>query len=319
MLEVGVLLLKLSQLLSTPQKDLPFLDVELEEDNRLFIDPRAIRLEACKEENAAMSYATKATVFLDSFFQVITDGVLSPQKSETAKRAQNLLRHFEEPNETRLGLSANDPEGKGGGEVVGRNIWDTLSTKLVALIRIGLLKRAEEINVFVPKVGPDITSDISTRIIFKVLVDFTEEMMNKFPALKDSAKETKPMKAWDPTTKVWSELPRLLPHDAKGRPFLLVPKTWARPNLVFSREKYFQNGCLTYVQEKIGSRDSTGKLTPTKKDLRQRAEYMCNLPNLVQVTLEAHKDGENLVEYVLEIMDGKYKLLTDDELEERLS
>ena len=311
--------MKISNYLGTSPENLPFLDVDLDKDNLLFIDPRAIRIASSHEDFNSNKYAKRAVVLMDSFFDIITAAVLKQSLTGAVDlHAQELLKKFKEPNETRLGMSVKSPKGIGGGEVVGKNIWDVLSKDLLALVKIGLLKQVEELSVFAPKVGKDITSDLTTRLIFKVLVEFTQDMMNRYAKLGASSGKAKNLRAWDLNSTQWIEKEFDLPHY-KGNPLLLVPREWVRPNPVISREKYFQNGCLTYIQKKQTTRDSEGKpKRPSKKDLREKSGYACNLNNIINITLQAHGDGENLVEYVLKLMDDKYKVLSVQELSKYL-
>ena len=261
----------------------------------------------------------KAVVLMDSFFNIITAAVLNQASTGVANlREQDLLNQFKEPNETRLGMSAKSPTGIGGGETVGTNIWTVLSNDLLALVRIGLLKRIEELSVFVPKVGIDITSDLTTRLIFKVLVEFTQDMMGNYKKLKSLGKISYPLRAWVLNSSDWVEERFYIPHY-NGTPFLLVPREWVRRNSVISREKYFQNGCLTYAQSKESIMGNDGKLiVPKKKDLQERTEYKCNQENIINITLQANDEEKNLVDYVLEIMDRKYEVLSFEELSEYL-
>lgn len=62
-----------------------------------------------------------------------------------------------------------------------------------------------------------------------------------------------------------------------------------------------------------------GKLiVPKKKDLQERPEYKCNQENIINITLQANDEEKNLVDYVLEIMDRKYEVLSFEELSEYL-
>ena len=311
--------MKISNYLGVSSKNLPFLDVDLAKDNFLFIDPRAIRIASLHNNFNSNKYAKKAVVLMDSFFNIITAAVLNQASTGVANlREQDLLNQFKEPNETRLGMSAKSPKGIGGGETVGTNIWTVLSNDLLALVRIGLLKRIEELSVFVPKVGIDITSDLTTRLIFKVLVEFTQDMMGNYKKLKSLGKISDPLRAWDVKSSDWVEERFYIPHY-NGTPFLLVPREWVRRHSVISREKYFQNGCLTYAQCKESIMGNDGKLiVPKKKDLQERPEYKCNQENIINITLQANDEEKNLVDYVLEIMDRKYEVLPFEELSEYL-
>jgi len=117
---------------------------------------------------------------MTTFFDEIVECVISPKRAET-ERGRRLLRHFHEPKETRLGMSQEGVNGHGGADDVGAAIWKALSTNAKALIKVGILECVEDIPIFVYGVDKDITSDLTTRIIFDPLAKFTNAMMKKYP------------------------------------------------------------------------------------------------------------------------------------------
>jgi hypothetical protein len=86
---------------------LEFLDVDVATDNRLFIDPHAVRI-----ERGPSPFAGQARKCITSFFDEVLNCVISPGRSET-ERGLDLLQHFNEPKETRLGLSKEGTDGRG--------------------------------------------------------------------------------------------------------------------------------------------------------------------------------------------------------------
>ena len=95
----------------------------------------------------------------------------------TLASLHDLLQHFEEPRETRLGYAAAGFSGHGGAAEVGTWIWEALTTELEALLRVGILTQIEDLPLFVEGLAEDITSDLTTRIIFEPLSKFTASMV----------------------------------------------------------------------------------------------------------------------------------------------
>lgn len=122
----------------------PFLDVEVTTDNRLFIDPRAIRLRTEPEP-----FVTQANACTTSFFNSVAVCATAPVGSLDRIRGQALLQRFGEPRETRLGLAEAGFDGHGGAEGIGSSIWHALTHDLRALVDVAVLGHIEDIPLFV--------------------------------------------------------------------------------------------------------------------------------------------------------------------------
>jgi hypothetical protein len=298
------------------KQPLEFLDVDIEDDNRLFLDPHAIRL-----EKGPSPYGRKARESMDSFFNAIVGSVQSSNKS-AGLRGMGLLQHFNEPRETRLGMSRSGIDGHGAAEELGRRIWDALSTDARALVEVGILKLVEHIPLFVNEIDKDITSDITTRIVFDPLARFTQAMVKKYPEFTQGPHKTEICRrqVWHVGRADWVMKDLELPIPA-GKPLLLVPKHWARPSLLMGSGRYYETLVLTFVQEELGTIDpATGKLTgyPNKETLETRESYKRGRPTIVRTTEEAKSAGEDLVDRFRVFVDRKYSRLTDEKLEEKL-
>ena len=289
-----------------------FIDVELSTDSRLFLDPRAIRLQKG-------TFAAAANRCTESFFDEIVRCVRSGTSSDY-DRGRELLQQFTEPKETRLGLSESGIDGHGSGEVIGGDIWHALSTDLDALVRVGILKLIEDVPVFVENVANDRTSDLVTRIIFEPLADFTRSMVAKHPEFTSNGNVTTtvPRQVWDPNTARWKDKNLTLPLAAGG-PLVLVPRDWARPTLLMSSGRYFDTTMLSFAQEqRTVINQKTGKaLYPTKDDLRKRQEFVRGVETIIRETLGAHELDEDLVARFRRFVDSRYEPISDDEITRR--
>ena len=101
----------------------PFVDVEVTADNRLYVDPHAIRL-----RRTPQPFANQALECVDTFTHQVTDSIIKGAGA-TGRRGERLLQRFVEPWETRLGMSAKGFHGQrqsstsaadGGSRVRGR-------------------------------------------------------------------------------------------------------------------------------------------------------------------------------------------------------
>lgn len=269
----------------------PFLDVDISIDNRMFLDPHAIRLRHGVDLFAAA--ANQCTV---TFFDEITACVGSTAAS-VRQHGLKLLQRFEEPWETRLGMAAQGFHGHGGAEDVGTWLWSALNTDLDALVRIGILRWIEDLPLFVEGIDRDITSDITTRIVFEPLADFTADMVSRYPQFTAGRHRVGvfPRQVWDPQSRRWKQKNVTLPV-AEGKPLVLVPRYWARPTLLMSAGRYYDTSVLSFAQAERRVITPGGKVIKTPKDvLRTQPGLERGRRTNLTVTHRAHRQDADLV------------------------
>lgn len=292
-----------------------FLNVDVADDNRLFLDPHALRI-----EKGPSPFGREARERMDSFFNEIVGCVLSPSAAER-QRGLDLLQHFNEPKETRLGLSRSGIDGHGGADEVGEWIWEVLSTDAQALIEVGVFKLVEHIPIFVDGIDKDITSDITTRIVFEPLAKFTQAMVRKYPEFTRGTHRTEVYvrPVWSIGKRKWIEKPLDLPV-AEGKPLLLIPKYWAQHRLLMSHGRYYGTSLLSWVQDQLAVvSKQTGKLIKDPKwSLKRKRKYKRGRGTILRVTEEASRGNADLVDQFRTFVDRKYYRLDDDEIERRL-
>jgi len=239
----------------------PFVDVEINFDNRLYVDPHAIRL-----TQSPPPFARQALDATDSFFSEVTNSVISGTPA-AHRRGNELLQHFYEPWETRLGMAATGFRGHGGAAEVGNWIWNTFRDDAEALVRIGALRQIEDLPLFVNKVDRDITSDVTTRIVFHALAQFTASMIEKYPQFTADGNIVRAFEkqVWDTDALAWSTATVTLPV-VNGKELLLVPAGWARPTLLLSAGRFYETSVLSYAQLEQAVLSNDGRLLKTPKD-----------------------------------------------------
>ena len=271
--------------------NVPFLDIEVDRDNRQFVDPHAVRL-----ARGPAPFAAQAIIAMDTFFQSIASAVMSKDPF-VRSQGKALLQRFREPYETRLGMSRTGFHGHGGGDDIGKLIWEAMDEDLDALVELGLLRHLEMLPMFVENVDKDLTSDITTRIIYDPLASFTREMIERFPEFTTGqhTTETVQRQVWNVDSLDWRLADFELPL-VDGRPLLLVPKDWARRNLLMSAGRFFDKSVLDYVQLEQAVPLSNGKLAKTPKDrLRKQPDLTPSRLTILKITLRAHHNGEDLI------------------------
>lgn len=280
----------------------PFVDVSVEQDTPLFVDPFRIRL-----SSAPHPHFENATKCLDSFFNSIASAILLPSpKAESS--AMEALAKFREPRETRLGYTRGGFRGHGGAEDVGNAIWRALNQDAEALLRVGVLKRIEDIPLFVENVAEDRCSDITTRIAYGPLADFTNEMMRVYPELqlRHHSPITVERQIWDPENACWSLRQMQLP-SIDGEPLLLVPKGWAGSSILMNSGRYFETHVLWFVQQKHAVEIDGRPVLPTKKQLlKQKTPPRGHLTN-IEITLSARDEGLDLLSLYREWVASRHR------------
>ncbi|WP_144782616.1 hypothetical protein [Microbacterium sp. BH-3-3-3] len=286
-----------------------FANVDVASDNFRFLDPHAVRL-----TGAMQPFASEALHCVDTFLGEIVRCVISPVPGDH-RRGEALLKRFREPWETRLGMSAKGYHGHGGGEDVGSWIWTAMSTDLVALVHVGVLEHLEDLPMFIDGIDRDITSDVTTRIMFAPLARFTESMLLKHPEFTSNGHKAKTVisQVWDPSTLEWTEEQFTLPV-ADGKPLLLVPAAWTRRNLLMSATRFYEKTVLDFAQIERAVRGSDGKLIKTPKDELAKIKGLGRGRNTnVRLTLEAFEKNENLIEYFKAFVALKFERPEEDD------
>lgn len=174
-------------------------------------------------------------------------------------------------------------------------IWQALTGDARALFVLGILRRLEDLLLFVQGVANDITSDIATRIVFDVLARYTIACTKQFPELLSKETVDWQKTIWDSRTKSWrTRVYGNLPA-ADGRVIVLIPKGWCDSRLLGWSDRFFNVKALEYAQRQNTTYDAMGHLhKPTKKSLKQAIDEGHHAYNC-QVASEAFKYGEDLI------------------------
>lgn len=242
------------------QSELDFVDVPINKDLRLFIDPfsfskrRDIWSVTCHNE-------------VISFFKAAIDYI----RSGNLRNAKHILSNLSEPNETHLGLSSGRPRGRG---VSGKQALD-LYEKLVQskAVKTGLLSELSDCELLIDGIGPDKISDITTNIIRNHLIKYTQEQCKLHNiALSHGIPSGR---LWNDYDNEWVEEYTDLPV-IKSKKIILVPKAIVRWSTALNPSEYYNKYVLTYLQaENIDQNTSlvrtlvSGEKRVYKKDLKE--------------------------------------------------
>lgn len=282
----------------------PFVDVLLETDNALFLDPSVLR------NHRGDPLKRRADSLVKSFFTEVLRCRTSGARADTLK-GEAMLKRLHEPNETRLGLSENKVQGHGFGDQLATRLWDTLASNPACAAAV--LTQLEDVPLFISNVGDDLISDLTTRVTFEVLADFTAQMMSTYPALKRTV-TTEASPVWNSSRRVWEDKDITLPY-VEGHQLLLVPKNWIFWRLLMTSEQFYNRHSTRVIQEEGTTYDSRGKANkPRKQDIVKKNPDRKLLNNKQAVK---YQDDDLVGEY-RRWVDAEFEPLDDDAIEYRL-
>jgi hypothetical protein len=272
--------------LGRTQGELDFVDVAVDGDTPLFVDPAALR-------RVHGPWAHDCVALVQDFFQSVISAVAASDRNE----ALRLLRGLAEPNETRLGLSAGRPRGRALGPDSSEDVYEALASSEAT--RSGLLAHLEDTVLLVRGIGPDIISDITTNLIREPLINYTQTAAEQAGITLEHDVASGPL--WDPAAGSWYEGRYAHLPIAGGRPIILVPKAIVRRHIAYDVDEYLHGFILPVLAERELSANSelvrtikyNNSKKVAKKDLIEK--YGQRKEDITRVTLE--EDGVPLDRY----------------------
>lgn len=231
-------------------KNFDFIDIDLNKDNLLFLDP-------CLIENVNFTGINSIRNTMKSFFKEFyqayyTNNLLLKKK---------ILAYAKEENSTRLGYG-NGKNGKGNTLKGLLKIFKPLESLVKDIKTIGT---PQDTTIFVQGFAEDGLSDLITNVLHKELNDFTLRQMKKYgiaPNHKTS------FYYWEPKSKQWER--NYFPcYQKDGKKILLVPKQIVRKKYLYNVGHYFSKIVLEEVRKKENLKDLKGKYI-SKKEVEKR-------------------------------------------------
>lgn len=280
------------------QEELEFVDIDLENDLELFIDPYIFT-------KLKGTFSDKCNNAIVNFFYEVIELI----KKKDELNAKRILNGLKEPSETHLGLSKESIDGNGVSGIKAYKLYDKLSKSDAA--KTGNLKDLSDCELMIYGIGKDSISDITTNIIRKYLIEFTQAQCEIYGIPMYSFKNN----IWDEKNKKWIVREYDLP-SINGNKIILVPKSIITDKLILSYDNFYNNEVLEhYKKEEINAGTSivrvlkSGERTVNKKDLRKKYPKSKNLVyNLINENpkyLELYKARKT----ILNNIDANYIIL----------
>lgn len=268
--------------LSKSQYELDFVNIDPDADLPLFLDPYFLSI-----RNDSWSISATRTIqnFFSHFITLVRSG--------NEEQARELFSHLHEPNETCLGMSRGAPSGRGIGSQDANDIFESIIRSRA--VTTGVLEHLEDTRLFVEGIGKDKISDMTTNIIRKDLIEYTQQQCKLWSI---------PLSPSVPTGDMWDKVHRRWINDYDemlvigGRKILLVPKAAVSYTDRHTPDYYAQHFVLNFLQNEhlrmnsalVQTRilnDGTEKKYVTKKSIR---EHMRLDKNYLQDFTAAHPD-----------------------------
>lgn len=239
------------QLKQKGHENFDFVDVAVNDDNLLFIDP-------CLVERRNDAWSIKAKEHIKSYF----DNLFEAYNTGNRENMRCLLSHAGEQNATRLGYGNGD-NGKGN---TADGLLDIFQPLELLISEIKTIGKAEDLPLLIPGFAEDGMSDLLTNILHECLNEFTMEQMNKYGV---SSNGKKAFYSWDIQHSAWKRVEKSS-YFVNGKELLLVPKCIVRKNYLFGVNQYFTRIILERIIDEGGYRDADGKSIPKKEIVKSK-------------------------------------------------
>tara|TARA_R110001592_G_scaffold320639_1_gene598651 strand:+ start:2450 stop:3427 length:978 start_codon:yes stop_codon:yes gene_type:complete len=219
--------------LNKTQPYLDFVDVPLDTDIEVFIDPSAIR-------TLTSRWGHECASLLQSFFGCVLKNI----KSGNHSKAQELLASLKERNEFHLGFSQGESKGHGFGDGTGETVWDALTKSEAA--KTGMLEDLEDTCLLVHGIGPDMISDAVCNILRGPLLKYTQDTCQYYGIELVNDIPSGPI--WNPISEQWEQGFVPMPVTSYG-PLVLIPKIIVRHRLLYKFDEYYRRFLLPAMRK----------------------------------------------------------------------
>lgn len=298
--------------LGLAQPSLDFVDVRLDTDVPLFIDPTALNL-------LYTDWGAKCRGLIHDYFSLVLEHI----SNSNHVMAKALLAVLSEPNETHLGLSKRRSRGHGMGEGLADKMWQALNDS--SAVRTGLIKDLEDTALLIDGIASDVISDIVTNIIREPLLDYTVEMANQYGIPLETHGTRR---LWDTQAKKWitKDMKQAVTNVGnRQQRLMLVPKAIVRKSISFDAGEYYNKYLLNQLQEEDFNQGLVRILKngeqrlPTKASIKERhlnADGKINQKEQNRILTPSRRDI--LERFKQEVGDSPKPALNHEQLAEEL-
>lgn len=222
------------------QAELDFVDVPLNGDAQLFVDPYAFSLEPDP-------WFVECNNLIVDYFSLLIDAI----RQGNLPFAEKLLSNLHEPQETHLGFSKVGSSGRGIGKDQAAVLLGSLKSSQAVLS--GKVQDLSDCELMIPGISADKISDITINIIRGKLLDYTEAQcaLHELPTNWIAGGVH-----WSSEQRSWINRYAKLPiYD--NRRIVLVPKACVRFRPDITAGEFYNKYVLDYLEaEHLSANDS---------------------------------------------------------------
>ncbi|MFB2652350.1 hypothetical protein [Shewanella seohaensis] len=285
--------------LDKTQPYLDFVDIRLDTDIPVFLDPSAIK-------NLDSEWGNELSSYLQTFFE----SVLKKIQNNDHSAAKKLLASLNERNEYHLGYSVGKSRGHGFGVDSAASVWHALTKSKAA--KTGLLKDLEDTALMINGIGTDMISDATSNILRAPLIKYTQEISKYYGIPLTPNVPSGPI--WNPHKEIWEQAFVDLPMTDAGK-IILVPKIIVRHKITYQAEEYYRHYLLPEMQDENIKKHTAlvetlknGRLRVTKKALMDKYGK-----DKLAITEQTIKHPQVLLDYKESKLDSPSKPLSHEE------
>lgn len=288
--------------LDKTQPYLDFVDIRLDTDIPVFLDPSAIK-------NLDSEWGNELSSYLQTFFE----SVLKKIQNNDHTAAKKLLASLNERNEYHLGYSVGKSRGHGFGVDSAASVWHALTKSKAATT--GLLKDLEDTALMINGIGTDMISDATSNILRAPLIKYTQEISKYYGIPLTPNVPSGPI--WNPHKEIWEQAFVDLPMTDAGK-IILVPKIIVRHKITYQAEEYYRHYLLPEMQDENIKKHTAlvetlknGRLRVTKKALMNKYGK-----DKLAITEQTIKHPQVLLDYKESKLESPSKPLSHEEFYE---
>lgn len=250
--------------LNKNQAELDFVDIFVNDDIPLYIDPYVFKLRTD-------DWSVDCNDLIVDFFSTVINAI----KNKRSDYAKQLLEQLGEPSETHLGVSRGSTSGKGVSGKQANDLYERLSTSKA--VTSGSVTDISDCELMIPGIGFDKVSDITTNIIREKLILYTQEQCRLHGIPMRSIPSGK---VWSPVEKRWLNGTYVDLPVYDGKRIILVPKYSVVFKMTLSSRELYEKDIVEYIQaEQMEAMSSlvevlkNGKRRVTKKSIKEHPDY----------------------------------------------
>lgn len=181
------------------------------------------------------------------------------------------MSHLHEPFETFLGVSSETPKGRGVGRKQASQMIQAIKSS--EAYKTGLLTDLSEMALYIDNFDRDKISDLTTNIIRKHLVKYTQQQCDLYGI---NLNEYNGPPLWDAQRRNWVSQKVELPH-IENNPVILIPKYIVRRRLSLDSQEFYNKQITDFlIAEHMRANSSLvsvlkgGRRKVYKKDVRAK-------------------------------------------------